>query len=427
MTTSSTSITIKLAADGKNWRDWNKQLVNCASADNAFSVLSGSARPQFDSTDDQYKLTILFRPDYQVGATPEAIITETDRVGKLNKTIRAINDEARAIKKEDEDKYTRWVARDARLQNTILSSIEKPLVAMIRMCTTAFDMHKTLQDLNSNGDYANAAAAWEAFVDLRADTQPTIRAYIGKFREAINDLTVQSLSIDWQRPLTAGGLVTSRVEELRIIHFLHGLGRVLPQWVEARNNDLRQGQSWTIDTLIASLEDHIRHTPEEPVKAFLTVAKQAEEKRVLTRLSKNGKKPATTPTLATSSAPGRNNNGQPKRVPTTVGMCNHCQREHAGPNEKCWKAHPELTPDSIKKRNQETAAKKAATAAAATASRTHVTTALTDDHARDDRYSAHVYTTINSIASAFVSPTLLKKAVTNQDYKQRYCYDTAAN
>ena len=110
---------------------------------------------------------------------------------------------------------------------------------MIRMCTTAFDMHKTLQDLNSNGDHANAAAAWEAFVDLRADTQPTISAYIGKFREAINDLTVQSLSIDWQRPLTTGGLVTSRVEELYIIHFLHGLGRVLPQWVEARNNDLR--------------------------------------------------------------------------------------------------------------------------------------------------------------------------------------------
>jgi len=56
-----------------------------------------------------------------------------------------------------------------------------------------------------------------------------------------------------------------------------------------------------------------------------------------------------------------------------------------------------------------------------------VTIASTNDGAQDDRYSAHVYTTINSIASAFVSPTLLKKAVTNQDYKQRYCYDTAAN
>jgi hypothetical protein len=70
-----------------------------------------------------------------------------------------------------------------------------------------------------------------------------------------------------------------------IIQFLHGLSKVLPQWVEARNNDLRQGNTWTIDTLIASVEDYIRTTNKEPVKTFTTISKQAEEKRVLTRLN----------------------------------------------------------------------------------------------------------------------------------------------
>jgi hypothetical protein len=38
-------------------------------------------------------------------------------------------------------------------------------------------------------------------------------------------------------------------------------------------------------------------------------------------------------------------------------------------------------------------------------------------------YSTYTYTTIAS----FVSPTILAKAVTNNYYKQRFCYDTAAN
>jgi hypothetical protein len=38
-------------------------------------------------------------------------------------------------------------------------------------------------------------------------------------------------------------------------------------------------------------------------------------------------------------------------------------------------------------------------------------------------YSTYTYTTIAS----FVSPTILAKAVANNYYKQRFCYDTAAN
>ncbi|KAI1558948.1 hypothetical protein PtrEW7m1_012062, partial [Pyrenophora tritici-repentis] len=223
------------------------------------------------------------------------------------------NNEARQLLKEDKLALDSWVARDARLQNTILSSIDKPLVAQVRTCPTAHDMYKALKDLNSNGDYANAALAWTAFIDLRAETQPTVRNYIGKFRETINDITVQGITLGWKKPSAVPGTSADRdVEDLLIIHFLHGLARVLPQWVEARNNDLRQGHTWSVDTLVASLEDHLRHALDEPVKTFLSVSKQAEEKRVLTRLNGrgNGNNSNQNSTPTPSSLPTRNNNQQ---------------------------------------------------------------------------------------------------------------------
>jgi hypothetical protein len=101
-------------------------------------------------------------------------------------------------------------------------------------------MYKALKELNSNSDYANAALAWIAFIDLRAESQPSVRSYIGKFRETINNITVQGISLGWKKPSAVSTATSSErdVEDLLIIHFLHGLARVLPQWVEARNNDL---------------------------------------------------------------------------------------------------------------------------------------------------------------------------------------------
>ncbi|KAI1559190.1 hypothetical protein PtrEW7m1_011974 [Pyrenophora tritici-repentis] len=83
------------------------------------------------------------------------------------------------------------------------------------------------------------------------------------------------------------------------------------------------------------------------------------------------------------------------------------------------KLHPSLTPDNVKKRTADNAAKKAAAAAA----RTNVTVAKNSNDDDADQYDAHSYVTV----ATFVSPTLLKKAVSNHDYQQRYCYDTAAN
>ncbi|KAG9377765.1 rve domain containing protein [Pyrenophora tritici-repentis] len=403
--TSSTAVTARLAADGKNWKDWIKQLINYAAADGAVAVLDGAPRPEFDATDDKYRITAMQRPiTHPLGTSTDVIQAELDRVGKLNKTIGPFNNEARQLLKEDKLALDSW-----------------PLVAQVRTCPTAHDMYKALKDLNSNGDYANAALAWTAFIDLRAETQPTVRSYIGKFRETINDITVQGITLGWKKPSAVPGTSADRdIEDLLIIHFLHGLARVLPQWVEARNNDLRQGHTWSIDTLVASLEDHLRHAPDEPVKTFLSVSKQAEEKRVLTRLNGrgNGNNSNQNSTSTPSSLPTRNNNQQ-KRTPQPVGMCDHCKREHPGPNELCWKLHPSLTPDNVKKRTADNAAKKAAAAAA----RTNVTVAKNSNDDDADQYDAHSYVTV----ATFVSPTLLKKAVSNHDYQQRYCYDTAAN
>ncbi|PZD22513.1 hypothetical protein A1F96_11068 [Pyrenophora tritici-repentis] len=226
-------------------------------------------------------------------------------------------------------------------------------------------MYKALKDLNSNGDYANAALAWTAFIDLRAETQPTVRNYIGKFRETINDITVQGITLGWKKPSAV------------------------------------PGHTWSVDTLVASLEDHLRHALDEPVKTFLSVSKQAEEKRVLTRLNGrgNGNNSNQNSTPTPSSLPTRNNNQQ-KRTPQP-------------------KLHPSLTPDNVKKRTADNAAKKAAAAAA----RTNVTVAKNSNDDDADQYDAHSYVTV----ATFVSPTLLKKAVSNHDYQQRYCYNTAAN
>jgi hypothetical protein len=56
-------------------------------------------------------------------------------------------------------------------------------------------MYKVLKELNNSTDYANAAAAWTAFVNLCANSCKSVREYIGKLCENINDLAVQGIYI----------------------------------------------------------------------------------------------------------------------------------------------------------------------------------------------------------------------------------------
>jgi hypothetical protein len=91
------------------------------------------------------------------------------------------------------------------------------------------------------------------------------------------------------------------------------------------------------------------------VKTFISVAKTAEEKRVLSRLKgRSNDTTSSAPSLPTCN--GNNNNRLLKRTLQPVGHCDHCKREHLGPNDLCWKAHPELVLDDVKKKRAETAA-----------------------------------------------------------------------
>jgi hypothetical protein len=109
-------------------------------------------------------------------------------------------------------------------------------------------------------------------------------------------------------------------------------------------------------------------------------------------------------------------------------MCNYCNREHTGLNKLCWIAHPELMPDSERRKRAAWNAPQATVAA-----RTNVTTGTSScaiheqdtDDAKDDMYSHHIFTTVATSMS--ISPSILEKAVQDATYKQRFCYNTAAN
>ncbi|KAF2832567.1 hypothetical protein CC86DRAFT_281053, partial [Ophiobolus disseminans] len=270
--TSSPSVTIRLSADGKNWKDWIKQITNYAATENAVAVLDGQARPEFDPTDNKYSLQTLIKPDLtRLSMSPNEIAAEIEKAGKLNVHIRPLNDDACHMLKDDEARLNAWA-----------------LTPQVRGCDTANAMYRVLKELNDTSNHASAAAAWHAFIDLRADTCKSVRDYIGKFRKAITNLVIQGIVIGWRKPsIMATTTAEAGLDELIVIHLLYGLSKVLPQWVEARNNDLRQGNTWTADTLIQSVEDHLRHVNKEPVKSFITVYKQKEEQRVLSRLNNN--------------------------------------------------------------------------------------------------------------------------------------------
>jgi poly-D-alanine transfer protein DltD len=115
---------------------------------------------------------------------------------------------------------------------------------------------------------------------------------------------VQGIHIAWKKPQTTGVSVTDAASELMVIHILHSLKKVTPEWVEDYNNDLCQGSTWTTDALISSVEYHIQITAKEPVKTFTTISKEKEKKRVMQRLSQkpnNNKFESTAPTATVTS------------------------------------------------------------------------------------------------------------------------------
>jgi hypothetical protein len=203
----------------------NKQIFNCAAADGASALLQGQDAPVYDETDTRYHAYNLLMPALQAKMTNAEIGAELERVENHNKYLRPLNMDARQLQDVDRIARERCVTRDARLQNLILSSIDKSLTSQVRSAAAAYDMYTTLKELNNSSDYANAQLAWVAFIDLRSHSCRSVRDYIGKFRETINDLAIQGLSLRWHKSsqLTDAGATTNSLEELLVIRMLHSL------------------------------------------------------------------------------------------------------------------------------------------------------------------------------------------------------------
>ena len=124
-------------------------------------ILKGSKCPKFDPLTDTYEVKTYEQPDPTIleAATETQKKTEYDRVSRVNALLKYHNDEARIQKKEDEQAYEHWVSRDARLQNSILSSIHESIKPQVRHKATAAAMYDVLRDLNGNTVHANGAIA----------------------------------------------------------------------------------------------------------------------------------------------------------------------------------------------------------------------------------------------------------------------------
>jgi hypothetical protein len=81
--------------------------------------------------------------------TTEQMRTAVADAGKINKHLKPFNDEVRRLMKDDEERFNRWVSRDAKLQNAILSSLDKALTPQVRGCATANAIYRILKTLTT--------------------------------------------------------------------------------------------------------------------------------------------------------------------------------------------------------------------------------------------------------------------------------------
>ncbi|KAF2174769.1 hypothetical protein K469DRAFT_463474, partial [Zopfia rhizophila CBS 207.26] len=282
------SLTTKLAADGKNWKDWSKQVENWAVAHKALPILKGKlARPSYNPGDTSWMLHTEEQPKLTTTMDAAGKLAEFKRCEEYNKNVRPLNESTRKAKERAQKEHDDWAIRDAELQNTIIATVDSALATTIRSCLSAAEMYKTVGELNAVSGHGNLRNVWAAFVDLRADNQKSIRGYMGAFRNALIDVTNQGIILSYKKTMEDGTTKIDKdtLEELLVAHFLLGLRRVLPDWVEARENDMRQGKVWTVDLLMASLEDRICNEKDDPIKIFIVKAKKEEEDRVNKRVT----------------------------------------------------------------------------------------------------------------------------------------------
>ena len=171
-----------------------------------------------------------------------------------------------------------------------MQSVDTSLNDIIHAHQPAHTMYKALKDLHNVSGHDTLRKTWGTFVDLRPEDCKSIQDYIGRFKNTLADLSNAGACLRYKRSSVLKYTPDSN-EELMTTAFVQGLHHVVPDWCEARENDLHQGKIWAMDKLVASLNDHIRHSNNSTdlLKSFTAIAKQDEEKRVLTRMANRAK------------------------------------------------------------------------------------------------------------------------------------------
>ncbi|KAF1936643.1 hypothetical protein EJ02DRAFT_427320 [Clathrospora elynae] len=113
LSTSKTTVSVTLRADGKNWKDWIKQLTNYAAAEGAFRVLDSVACPTFDNSNTKYDQIALLSPVLSADMTQQQICAAWSTAEDTNKLLCPYNKDLQRCKEDNQRAHKQWVSRDA--------------------------------------------------------------------------------------------------------------------------------------------------------------------------------------------------------------------------------------------------------------------------------------------------------------------------
>ena len=420
-------LSVKLHADGKNFRQWDLQFRNAAIAYGASALINGSDPPKYNPKHKAYEL----RPYMEdpVGSDGTSSADDIIRTAKLNKAFKFYNDERIAKREADRKAYEQWVKANAALMNLVLASVDNSLIPMLSTFGTLAEMYDHLWKYFA-AHKGNVRSSWIAFVDLRASDCKSVRQYINKFQEVMTEAIDQGLRVRIQKkdPVEEGNTITASkllnrdaaiAPEILLTHFLHRLRDVLPDWVDARYNDIRTGTKWEFDDLIASLEELLTNEKDDPVKVFHARTTAAAAPKPADNKPKNNNNSGSN---GNSNGKGRADN-KDKKPWQIYSNCTICNKEHGGGTKYCFDNpnRPADAPkyDPRKKRGE--SSKPAAAAVIATGQTPTVSYSHSEDWRASAYFAASFFTDIG------ISQRIVANAAADSTYLNRLCYDTGAN
>ncbi|KAF2624616.1 hypothetical protein BU25DRAFT_493580 [Macroventuria anomochaeta] len=112
---------------GQNWKDWNKQILNAATAIDARGIIKGDTpAPGFQDNDLCWEEMTLRRPQLTTEMDTDAIQKELKAAEEYNKYIRPLNNDKCTEKLRRKQEYGHWHTRDGHLVCAKFYSLSAP-------------------------------------------------------------------------------------------------------------------------------------------------------------------------------------------------------------------------------------------------------------------------------------------------------------